>query len=163
MKRIFILAFSIMLAQGTATTASAASATAAGAPALALAAVVGDHSPLLSSSDRHLLLRIFGGNLNFVYPANQKISVAADSVVCRTSNVDISARSCKLTFGAHVRNLKGRKANELNATAIQAGVPSDGAAGTIFESFTHLVCTIDPNEIKQRAGGGASCTFDTGP
>src|SRR5258708_22020568 len=129
MKRLFVLAFSILLADGVATTASAASATAAGAPALALAAIVGDHSPLLSSGDRHLLLHIFDGNLSFVYPANQKISVAADSVICRTSNVDISARSCKLTFGTHVRNLKGRKANELNATAIQAGVPSDGAAG----------------------------------
>src|SRR5439155_18319941 len=106
---------------------------------------------------------IFAGDLNFVYPANQMISVTADSVVCRTGNVDISARSCKLIFGTHVRTVKGRKANELNATAIQAGIPSEGAAGTIFESFTHLACTMDPNEIKQRAGGGANCTFDTGP
>jgi hypothetical protein len=58
--------------------------------------------------------------------------------------------------------LKGRRANELNATALEAGVPSEGAAGSIFESFSHLVCTIDPNDIKQKAGGGANCTFDTG-
>jgi len=43
-----------------------------------------------------------------------------------------------------------------------AGVPSDGAAGSVFESLSKLNCTIDPAEIKQKAGGGANCAFETG-
>jgi hypothetical protein len=27
----------------------------------------------------------------------------------------------------------------------------------------NLVCTIDPNEIRQKSGGGADCMFDSGP
>jgi hypothetical protein len=27
---------------------------------------------------------------------------------------------------------------------------------------THLICTIDPNAIKQKDGSGAECKFDTG-
>ena len=45
---------------------------------------------------------------------------------------------------------------------VEAGVASDGAAGTIHESVSHLLCTIDPNAIKQKDGSGADCKFDTG-
>jgi hypothetical protein len=62
-----------------------------------------------------------------------------------------------------MRTLKGRQANEIYATEAVAGVPSDGAAGSIFESLSNLVCTLDPGEIRQKAGGGANCTFDAGP
>ena len=41
-------------------------------------------------------------------------------------------------------------------------VPEDGAAGSVFEGMSHLNCTIDPAEIKQKAGGGADCKFDPG-
>ncbi len=41
-------------------------------------------------------------------------------------------------------------------------MPPDGAAGSTFESLSHLVCTIDPQVIAQKAGGGADCTFDPG-
>jgi len=58
--------------------------------------------------------------------------------------------------------VKGRKAHELFATIAEVGVPSDGAAGTIYESLSHLACTINPAEIKQKAGGGAECKFDPG-
>ena len=137
-------------------------ATAAGGSALALAALVAEHSPLLNHHEKRVMARMFDGHLNFTFPANTKISVTADSVVCRASNVDITSRSCELTFGTKKRSLKGGRAHELFATVAEAGVPPDGAAGTIFESLSHLVCTIDPNEIKQRAGGGASCQFDPG-
>jgi len=43
-----------------------------------------------------------------------------------------------------------------------AGVPADGAAGSVSESLSKLSCTLDPAEIKQKAGGGATCTFETG-
>jgi hypothetical protein len=43
-----------------------------------------------------------------------------------------------------------------------AGIPADGAAGSVSESLSKLNCTLDPAEIKQKAGGGASCSFETG-
>jgi len=116
-----------------------------GAPALALASVVVSYSPIVSPDDKRVLAKLFDGN---IVPFHQRIVVKADSIACRTSDVDITERSCKLTFGGYTQGLEGRKADELNATVIQAGILPDGAAGTIFESLTHLVCVIDPNDIK---------------
>jgi hypothetical protein len=162
MSRIVLLALSLMLWQGAISAASAAPATAKGPAALALAAVVAEYSPWMNGHDTSVLARLFDGHLNLGFPANRKISVTAEAVVCRASNVDIAERSCKLTLGTHTHTLKGRRANELNATAAQAGAPSEGAAGSIITSLSHLFCTIDLTEIKQKAGGGADCTFDTG-
>jgi hypothetical protein len=55
-----------------------------------------------------------------------------------------------------------RRAHELFATVGEVGVPLDGAAGTMFEALSHFDCTINPHEIQQKAGGGASCSFDPG-
>jgi hypothetical protein len=88
-------------------------------------------------------------------------SNTADSVVCRTSNIDIATRTCDLAFTVGKRALTGREANEVSATALAAGASSEGAAGSMVESLSKLVCTIDPNEIKKKAGGGADCTFET--
>ncbi len=38
-------------------------------------------------------------------------------------------------------------------------MPSDGAAGSIYEAVTKLTCTIDPNEVTQMSGGGAHCNY----
>jgi hypothetical protein len=141
---------------------SAPAATAAGPGALALAALVGAHSPLLARHEKRALTRLLDGHSRVGYPPVGKFSVKADAVVCRASNVDITSRSCKLTFGARSVNLTGRQAHELYATIAEAGVPPDGAAGSVFESLSHLVCTIDPQVIAQKAGGGADCTFDPG-
>ena len=141
---------------------SASAATAAGSGALALASLVAAHSPLLSQHERRVMARLFGGDSNVAFPAGSKISIKADAVVCRASNVDITSRSCKLTFGATSTELTGRRAHELYATIAEVGVPPDGAAGSTFESLSHLVCTIDPQVIAQKAGGGADCTFDPG-
>ena len=86
---------------------------------------------------------------------NTKSRVAADKIVGRTSNVDITARSYELTFknGKHI--LKGREANELYAREVMAGVLSNGAAGTIFESVSKLNCTLDRKALKDKAGAGA--------
>jgi hypothetical protein len=83
-------------------------------------------------------------------------------VVCRTSNVDITSRSCELTFGTQKYTLTGRDANEISATAIAAGIAAEGAAGSSIVGFSKLKCTLDPNEIKRKAGGGAECSFETG-
>lgn len=157
MKKIALVLAPLLLANHAAFAASAA-----GNSALALAALVAEHSPLLSHQEKTIMARMLNGDLNFSYPAHHTISVKADAVVCRASNVDISSHSCKLTFGSTIRNAAGRKAHELYATILEVGVPPDGAAGSVFEALSHLVCTIDPNEVKQRAGGGANCTFDPG-
>jgi hypothetical protein len=134
-----------------------------GNSALALAALVGIPSPALSLKNRKALANMLDGRLNFPYPPSQKIDVKADKVTCRASNVDISAHSCELTFGSQTRKLNGRAAHELYATLIESGVPSDGAAGSLFESVTALSCTIEPSAEKQKAGGGADCSFTAGP
>jgi hypothetical protein len=158
-----IFFISITLAPVATSIAWAMPKTVSGPAALALAAVVVGYSPWVNSIDKQVLANLLDGNPSYNFPASQRIVVKADSIVCRTSNVDITERSCELTFGRHKRALAGRKANELNATAIQAGIPAEGAAGTVFESLAHLTCSIDPSEIKQKAGGGASCIFDSEP
>jgi hypothetical protein len=161
MKRV--LALLPLLAMAHAPAVSAAPATATGPAAFALACVVAQHSPLLSAFDKRVIARLFSGASNFVPPANKKFSVTADSVVCRVSGVDITARLCKLTFksGEHTL-LKGRDANEINATLAAAGVAAEGAAGSNIESVSRLVCTLDSDEISQKAGGGAKCSFEIG-
>ena len=143
-------------------TQTAAADTAAGQRALALAALVAEHVPLLNGQDKQALVRMFQGNLTFAFPAGRKISVQADSIECRASNVDITSRSCTLSFGARTATLTGRRAHELFATLAELGVPEDGAAGSVFVGLSQLDCTLDPNEIKQKAGGGANCTFNRG-
>ena len=143
------------LGPGWVSNAFAADSSAGGPTALALAAVVAQHSPALSAREKDTLARLFNGEANIRLPASQKISVKTDAVVCRMSNVDIAQRSCEVTFGKQKITLKGREANELNATASAAGVDSESAAGTVYASFSHLACTIDPSEIMQKDGGGA--------
>jgi hypothetical protein len=157
MRRMAFLVCPLLLASSAVFADSAS-----GGTGLALAALVAEHSPLLDAQQKNVLARLLDGNPAVTYPANAKIRVAADSVVCRASNVDITAHSCELGFGGKKITVAGRKAHELYATLTEAGVPSDGAAGTIFEGLSHLACTIDPNEIKQTSGGGADCTFDPG-
>jgi len=162
MRKALVVTIFFMLGPGPVSVAFAADSSASGPTALALAAVVAQHSSVLSAQEKDALARLFNAEVNLGFPATQKISVKADDVVCRMSEVNIAQRSCEVTFGTRKITLKGREANELNATASAAGVASEGAAGTIYTSFSHLACTIDPQEIKQETGGGANCTFDTG-
>jgi hypothetical protein len=157
MKRIAFFCLSLLVASE-----SASAATATGSSGLALASIVAGNSPVLTWRERSVMARMFAGYLNFSFPANRKITIRADAITCRASNVDITSRSCDLTFDTKRVTLKGRKAHELFATIAGVGAPPDGAAGTIRESLSHLVCTVDPNEVKQKAGGGAACNFDPG-
>jgi len=156
--RLAILVVSLLTAG--ASTASAAPATASGPAALALAGVVALYSPLLTADEREAVSAFFVGQSGVRYA--KKISVTADKIVCRVSNVDITARSCELTFKGAKQTITGRRASEIFATEAMAGIPADGAAGSVFESLSKLSCTLDPAEIKQKAGGGASCSFETG-
>ncbi len=138
---------------------AAFAASAEGNGALSLAALVGQHSPQQKIWEKALLAEYLNGKPKAPSPAGKKITVAAESVSCRISNVDITAHSCELTFGAKKVSLSGRAAHELYATLAEVGVPSGGAAGSIYEAVANLDCTVNPEEVKQQAGAGASCKF----
>ena len=159
MKKLILSALVVIVTQHA---AFAATGIATGPAALALAAVLAPDSPGVRAFDKRVIARLFRGNTRFGFTPNTKISVDTDSVVCRVSNVDITSRSCELTFGSRKRTLTGRDANEVFATAAAAGIAAEGAAGSSIRSVSKLHCTIDPNAIMQKAGGGAECSFETG-
>jgi hypothetical protein len=159
MIRFVVIVFFVIATQSP---AFAGQVTASGPTALALAAVLAQQSPQVAPFNKRVIARLFHGDTNFGFAPNTKISVDADSVICTTSNVDITMRGCELTFAHGKRSLKGPRANEIGATALAAGATSEGAAGSMIENLSKLVCTIDPNEIMRKAGGGAQCTFETG-
>jgi hypothetical protein len=134
-----------------------------GQAALALGALVAEHSPSLSSLEKSTIRRIFNGDQTGPFPTTQAMTVQADSILCRVSDVQIAIRSCILTFGNRTHKLTGRAAHETYATLVEVGNPSSGAAGSVYESLTLLSCTIDPQALRQNGGGGASCTFTPAP
>jgi hypothetical protein len=133
--------------------------TANGSGALALAALVGNVAPSLGAAEKSALMKLLDGKTDFSFPAGKAITVAAQKITCRAGNVDITSHSYDLTFGGQVVSLKGRSAHELFATLAEIGIQPDGAAGSIFEALSNLKCTIDPNEVKQKSGGGAECQY----
>ncbi len=155
-KRMALVSAALCLA------AHAAWADASGNAALSLAARIGDRSPRLSLFQKGLLGAYLDGRSGARYLGRGVIEVKADAVDCRISNVDIADKACTLTFGSKTVLLKGREAQALYATLIEAGVPPSGAAGSIHASVTNLVCRIDPAEVRQKAGGGAACSFSAG-
>ena len=156
MKMVTCLLTALVLA-----TPSAYAADAKGSSALALATIVAGHSPTMDQRDKRLLRRMFNGR--GTGRSQGKITVEADSIKCKVGNVDITSRSCDLAFGKEQVSLDGRRANEVFATLVVAGVTPDGAAGSMNAAVSKFKCTIDPQEIKQKAGGGADCSFDAGP
>ena len=161
-KRAAVLALSCAIGcVAVASAASGAAVTASGSSALALTAVIAPYSSLLSH-DKRAIRRLFGGDGDISFPPTSKISVAADSVVCRISNVDITARSCDITFKRHhKRTLTAREASELVGALSVAGVAAEGAAGSMIRAVTKLECAVDPSRVKQKDGSGANCTFET--
>jgi hypothetical protein len=126
---------------------------------LALSALVAAYSLAVPANVKTVMATLFDGN-----PAGgAKISIEADSIVCLAGDVAINRYSCDLTFGKSKVTVTGRKAHEIFATLVEVGIPSDGAAGKLYESLSHLKCTVDPNQIRQNDGGGVTCTFDPGP
>jgi hypothetical protein len=163
MKRLFsgISTTLLLLATPLHSAASAAPATATGSAALAVAAVVAPYSPQLSRGEKKVIAGLFDGN-TYAHHAKMKLSVSADAIQCKIGNVDITARSCELTFKKAKHSLKGRAANEVYATLAAAGVASEGAAGSMIQAISKLTCTVDPVVIKDKSGGGADCSFETG-
>ena len=153
-----VLAAGLVLLEGPAMAAGVE-----GNGALALAAMVAAHSPSVSPAEKALLSAYLDGRPKVGFRGPRKIVVKADSVTCRISNVDITAKSCELAFHGRTLSAFGREAQALYATLIEVGVPSSGAAGSIYEAVKRLQCTIDPAEVRQEAGGGASCNFENAP
>jgi hypothetical protein len=147
----------LLLAAFDLTPAAAAPVSATGSTALAVAAVIASYSPLLSANEKSTIAGLFNGNAR----AGKKLIVTADSIICRTGNVDITARSCEMIFDKGKRTLKGREANEVIATLAAAGATAEGAAGSMIQTVTKLSCTLDPDVIKDNSGGGADCSFAT--
>ncbi len=108
LKATAILLFTLLL------TSLNASAATTGSNALALAALVGPHSPVVGRHDKRVLARLFDGHTNVLFPSSK--NVEADAIDCIAGNVDITAHSCKLTFGSKTAKVSGRKAHELYAT-----------------------------------------------
>ena len=157
MNRSWLLLVPLLLAsQGAAAGVSAMKATGRGA--LALASLVADQSPTVQARDRRVLRQMFNGRAAAIGP---KIEVQADSVVCRVGNVDITQHDCTLTFGNRRVREEGQRAHELYTTLIELGVLPEGAAGSMHLALSALVCNVDPQVIRQRAGGGAECNFTT--
>ncbi len=154
--KLVLLATTILLASRP-----MALADATGHGALALGVIVGDYSPLLSWYKKIGLARLL--NDESLGSGNHPVIVVkADSVTCQAGDVDLAAYSCTLTFGAVKRTGTGRRANELFATLVEAGVASEGAAGHVYESVTKLECKLDPKALANKDGSGASCTFQPG-
>jgi len=157
MSRLWLLTIPLLLVnQGV------SAMTANGRGALALASLVADQSPTIRARDRNVLRQMFNGRAAVTFPAGRKIEVRVDSVVCRVGNVDITQHDCILTFGNRTAREDGRLAHELYTTLIEVGVQSEGAAGSLHLALSGLVCNVDPEVIRQRAGGGAECSFTTG-
>jgi hypothetical protein len=150
---------SILVAAMVSLSGPASAETADGSGALALAALVGETSPVLGASDKAVLAKFLNGQTNITYPTGQTIAVAAGKVACRAGNVDLTSHSCELAFDSKTVMLSGRRAHELYATLAEIGVAPDGAAGSTFEALSNLKCTIDPNEVKQKSGGEAHCDY----
>jgi hypothetical protein len=149
----------LLLAALAPSAAAAAPVTVTGPEALAVAAVVAPYT-LVVPGERKVIAGLFDGNSKISYP-KKKLTVGADSVTCRISNVAIAERSCDLALGKAKRSLKGRAANELYATLASAGVAAEGAAGSMIEGVTKLNCTLDLTAISQNDGSGASCSWES--
>jgi hypothetical protein len=156
-----VAAVVVLLAAFGPSAVSAAPATLTGPTALAVAAVIAQYSPILNPGERKVIAGLFDGNTKMSYPI-KILSVSADTVMCRISNVAIAERSCDIAFTKGKRSLKGRAANEVFATLASAGVTAEGAAGSMIENLSKLSCTLDLGKIKQNDGSGADCSWESG-
>jgi hypothetical protein len=127
---------------------------------LILAAIVAQHSPLLSGIEKRTIAQLAVGNLEFRTSLSRSIAVTASNLECRASNIDITSRTCKIQFDHRATDLKGREANELFATLLEMGVVPAGAAGSIFIGLSQLNCLVYPRELRQKSGGGVACKFE---
>ncbi|WP_237476943.1 hypothetical protein [Lichenibacterium dinghuense] len=129
-----------------------------GSGALALAARVGIEDAALPASDRRTLAALLDGDAQAAASA-PPITVAASSVRCRSSDVDLALHACEIVAAGGKRRLTGRGAQALDATLLENGVSPDGAAGSVYAAISDLSCRVDPKAVAARDGSGATCRF----
>jgi hypothetical protein len=155
MKRALCLAIPLVLAS-----VPVSAGQSNGNAALALAALVGAEQPSLPRADKAVLASFLDSQTNVTLPPDvRSITVKADKISCRMGDVDIGLHECTLTFGSKTITKSGAAGQMFLATMQENGVPSDGAAGTIFYNATAVTCTIDAAQVESHDGGGAKCTF----
>jgi hypothetical protein len=132
----------ILLSTLLLTSHTASAETASGASALALAALVGAHAPALIRHDRRTLEQLLEGHASLPFPANRKISVEASAIDCTAGNVDITAHSCKLSFGSETVHMTGRKAHELYATIRPFDSRGNRRADNVRRSAVYAVACL---------------------
>lgn len=130
-----------------------------GLDALALAELVGEQSPTLTKPEITLLQGFLDGRAGTARTKGQKVRVTAKSVICKSSDVDLTERQCELMFGTERVAVRGRQAEALNATLALIGLPEQGAAGSIYYGLSALDCTVDADAVARRDGSGAKCQF----
>ena len=134
-----------------------------GAHAVMLAGEVAAISTALDSAQKLRTSRIYDGtwSRDRHFGTRPTLYINAHGIHCRWSNVDITSARCEFNFGDRRRTTTGIKAHRMIAALHVVGVRGDGAAGSVHFRIDHLECRLVPNEISQRAGGGARCNFET--
>ena len=155
MRRTLVLAIPFLFAS-----VAAFAAQSSGNGALALAAQIGAEDPSLSAQQKSVLTYFLNSQTSVALPAGvRSITIKADKISCRMGDVDIGLHACTLTFGSKTVTKSGSAGQMLLASMQENGVPSDGAAGTIYYNATAVTCTIDATQVELHDGGGATCTF----
>jgi hypothetical protein len=129
--------------------ARAAAQAVQGGHALALAAGVGWYSPDLAGAEKAILLNLAGGKPALLAKGEQ-VTVTADAVVCRRSDVAAGGDSCDLTFGMNDVDISGRRARTLYDVLRAAGAAESGTAGSIQRGISSLSCVVDKDRRKTR-------------
>ena len=123
-----------------------------------VAALVGGYSPTLNAAQKGVLTHYLAGEPT-LDAAAAKFQVNADKVACTSSNRDLKAWACDLTFGAKTVHLAGRAASELDTALGLTGLLQDVAMGTSTIGAKPMRCTLDPAAIAARTKGGAACAL----
>jgi len=125
---------------------------------LLVAALVGAYAPASTAADKAVLTHYLAGQPT-LDAAAAKFQVNADKVACNSSNRDLKAWTCDLTFGAKTVHLAGRAASELDTALGLTGLLQDVAMGTSTIGAKPMRCTLDPAAIAARTKGGAACAL----
>jgi hypothetical protein len=125
-----------------------------------LAAIVAQHSPLLSSAEKQDVAHLVEGDPDSVSRDRTTIAVSASDIACKVSVVDLTSRTCEIRFGRDQVTLRGQAANELFATMLEAGVPPDPGAGQVWVHLSNLNCVLTLPDLRAKGGAGATCSFE---
>jgi hypothetical protein len=123
-----------------------------------VAALVGAYSPTAAAADKAVLTHYLAGQPT-LDAAAAKFQVNADKVACNSSNRNLKAWTCDLTFGAKTVHLTARAASELDTALNLTGLLQDVAMGTSAIGAKPMRCTLDPAAIATRTKGGAVCAL----